>query len=241
MRMTYLAGSGFWQITYVWMLPSTSFTHPFSSLGTMAWSSWWETSSWRPVRPRSPGTTDYPDPTVSSHQGPPPPSSTAPVALQGGTAKGLDGAHWEAPTHSKRSSVPKARTVTHDCGDPGLVRHTDIPQIPTSRSQVPLTRFRDLPAFHQDTDSGSSSYNSVHDHCTILDKMEMGEDRMLTAAEAQSLEDTITVPKTYREAASDEHWVKSMNRELFALERNGTFGPLQQLPKGKRALKVGYT
>jgi len=211
MRMTYLAGSGFWQITYVWMLPSTSFTHPFSSLGTMAWSSWWETSS------------------------------TAPVALQGGTAKGLDGAHWEAPTHSKRSSVPKARTVTHDCGDPGLVRHTDIPQIPTSRSQVPLTRFRDLPAFHQDTDSGSSSYNSVHDHCTILDKMEMGEDRVLTAAEAQSLEDTITVPKTYREAASDEHWVKSMNRELFALERNGTFGPLQQLPKGKRALKVGYT
>jgi hypothetical protein len=71
--------------------------------------------------------------------------------------------------------------------------------------------------------------------------MEMGEDRVLTAAEAQSLEDTITVPKTYREAASDEHWVKSMNRELFALERNGTFGPLQQLPKGKRALKVGYT
>ena len=90
--------------------------------------------------------------TLYLYQGPPPPSSTAPVALQGGTAKGLDGAHWEAPTHSKRSSVPKARTVTHDCGDPGLVRHTDIPQIPTSRSQVPLTRFRDLPAFHQDTD-----------------------------------------------------------------------------------------
>ena len=68
--------------------------------------------------------------------------------------------------------------------------------------------------------------------------MEMGEDRVLTAAEAQSLEDTITVPKTYREAASDEHWVKSMNRELFALNGTARLDPYNSSQRASVLLRL---
>ena len=54
-------------------------------------------------------------------------------------------------------------------------------------------------------------------------------------------DDSLTqTPGSYKEAVKHPHWVSSMKREIMGLDDRGCFGDLQDLPAGKRTLKVGF-
>ena len=74
-------------------------------------------------------------------------------------------------------------------------------------------------------------------------RMKRKADTVVTMNELARMikDDSLTqTPRSYKEAVKHPHWVSSMKREIMGLDDRGCFGNLQDLPAGKRTLKVGF-
>jgi len=115
---------------------------------------------------------------------------------------------------------------------PACLSARDIPQLPSQSSLSPWS----LPAIQALINTTGSPRLDPR-----LDALPTHTPHTVTMGDfARLAHATPPVPTTFKQASKERHWRDAMDREFIGLLAGGTFGELQNLPDGFRALNVGW-